>query len=75
LPARGLSKWLSGQARTGAPASIERDEQFRTSKMIQDGWLMSFTWTAKNQLDRMELKRNSSSGLIEIKLIFEPIDD
>ncbi len=75
LPARGLSKWLSGEARTGAPASIERDEQFRTSKMIQDGWLMAFKWTAKNQLEKMDLKRNSSSGAIEIKLIFEPIDD
>lgn len=75
LPARGLSKWLSGQARTGAPASIERDKQYRTSKMIQDGWLMAFKWTEKNQLERMELKRNSPSGLIEIRLIFEPIDD
>jgi len=75
LPARGLSKWLSGEARTGAPASIERDEQFRTSKMIQDGWLMAFKWTSKNQLEKMDLKRNSSSGAIEIKLIFEPIDD
>jgi hypothetical protein len=43
--------------------------------MIQDGWLMAFKWTAKNQLERMDLKRNSSSGAIEIKLIFEPIDD
>jgi len=75
LPARGLSKWLNGEARVGAPASIERDELNRTKKMIQDSWVMTFGWSDKNQLKKMELKRDSSMGAIEIRLIFETIDD
>lgn len=75
LPARGLSKWLNGEARIGAPASIERDEFNRTKKMIQDNWIMTFIWSEKNQLQKMELKRDSSMGAIEIRLIFESIDD
>jgi outer membrane biogenesis lipoprotein LolB len=75
LPARGLSKWLNGEARVGAPASIERDDLNRTKKMIQDNWVMTFGWSEKNQLQKMELKRDSSMGPIEIRLIFEAIDE
>lgn len=75
LPARGLSNWLNGQARVGSPASIERDPQYRTIKMIQDGWTMNFAWNAKNQLIKMDLERKTSNGPIEIKLLFETIDD
>ncbi len=75
LPARGLSKWLNGEARAGAPASIERDNLNRTKKLIQDSWIMTFGWSEKNQLQKMELKRDSSMGAIEIRLIFETIDD
>ena len=75
MPARGLSKWLNGEARIGAPASIERDEFNRTKKMIQDNWIMTFIWGEKNQLQKMELKRDSSMGAIEIRLIFESIDE
>jgi outer membrane biogenesis lipoprotein LolB len=75
LPARGLSKWLNGEARVGSPASIERDQLYRTIKMIQDGWVMNFSWNGKNQLEKMDLQRKAAAGPIEIKLIFEPIDD
>ena len=75
LPARGLSKWLNGEARVGAPASIERDDKLRAQKMIQDGWTMTFQWTEKNQIKKLDLTRNSPTGLIEIKIIFEELDD
>jgi len=75
LPARGLSKWLNGEARIGAPASIERDALNRTKKMVQDSWIMTFGWSEKNQLKKMELKRDSNMGAIEIRLIFETVDD
>jgi outer membrane biogenesis lipoprotein LolB/tetratricopeptide (TPR) repeat protein len=75
LPARGLSKWLNGEARVGAPASIERDERLRAQKIIQDGWTMAFQWTEKNQIKKLDLTRKSPTGLIEIKIIFEELDD
>jgi outer membrane biogenesis lipoprotein LolB/tetratricopeptide (TPR) repeat protein len=75
LPARGLSKWLNGEARVGAPASIERDDKLRAQKIIQDGWTMSFQWTEKNQIKKLDLTRKSPTGLIEIKIIFEELDD
>ncbi len=75
LPARGLSKWLNGEARVGAPASIERDNQLRAQKIIQDGWTMAFQWTEKNQIKKLDLTRKSPSGLIEIKIVFEDLDD
>ena len=75
IPARGLSNWLNGEPRLGPPASIERDSLNRASTMIQDNWNMSFSWTEKNQLKKMDLKRETSEGPIEIHLIFETIDD
>lgn len=75
LPARGLSKWLNGEARIGAPASLERDESYRTKKLVQDGWTMLFSWSEKNQLKKLDLERNSPSGRIEIKLLFEELND
>jgi outer membrane biogenesis lipoprotein LolB/tetratricopeptide (TPR) repeat protein len=75
LPARGLSKWLNGEARVGASASIERDELLRAQKIIQDGWTMTFQWTEKNQIKKLDLARKSPTGLIEIKIIFEELDD
>jgi outer membrane biogenesis lipoprotein LolB/Flp pilus assembly protein TadD len=75
LPARGLSKWLNGEARVGAPASIERDDRLRANKVIQDGWTMTFLWTEKNQIKKLDLTRKSPTGLIDIKIIFEELDD
>jgi outer membrane biogenesis lipoprotein LolB len=75
LPARGLSYWLNGRARIGSSAKIERDPANRAIKMIQDGWLMSFSWNEKHQLEKMDLERQSSDGPIVIKLLFEPVDN
>jgi hypothetical protein len=36
---------------------------------------MNFSWNDKNQLEKMDLQRKAAAGPIEIKLIFEPIDD
>lgn len=75
LPARGLSYWLNGQARVGSSARIERDKLHRTIKMIQDGWFMDFSWNEKNQLEKLDLERQTANGPIVIKLIFEPVDN
>jgi hypothetical protein len=36
---------------------------------------MTFLWTEKNQIKKLDLIRKSPTGLIEIKIIFEEIDD
>jgi hypothetical protein len=36
---------------------------------------MTFLWTEKNQIKKLDLTRNSPTGLIEIKIIFEELDD
>lgn len=75
LPARGLSFWLSGQARAGSSAKIERDKFHRTIRMTQDGWLMNFSWNEKHQLEKMDLERQTTKGPIVIKLLFEPVEN
>jgi hypothetical protein len=36
---------------------------------------MTFLWTEKNQIKKLDLTRKSPTGLIDIKIIFEELDD
>ena len=44
-------------------------------KIIQDGWTMTFQWTEKNQIKKLDLTRKTTAGQIKIKIIFEELDD
>ena len=71
LPARGLSNWLRGEVRPGSEASIERNANGQVSKIIQDGWNLTYTWGANNRLDKLAMTRNSNIGSIDIRLVFD----
>lgn len=71
LPARGLAKWLRGEPRIGAPASVQRDSLMRTAKLVQDDWNITYQWNDRHQLTEMNLNRRFENGPVEIKLLFE----
>ena len=76
LPARGLSDWLRGQVRPGSPASLERNANGIVSKISQDGWNLSYVWTdGTRKLEKLNLTRNTKTGPIDIRLVFDQIDD
>lgn len=74
IPARGLSAWLSGFIRPGSPGKLERDASGKVSKILQDGWLLTYTWSDK-QLEKLILTRVSEAGEVDIRLIFDRIDE
>lgn len=76
LPARGLSDWLRGQVRPGSPASLERNPDGIVSRISQDGWNLSYVWGASsNKLEKLNMTRNTKTGPIDIRLVFDQIDD
>lgn len=76
LPARGLSDWLRGQVRPGSPASLERSPNGQVSKIRQDGWDLSYVWSgSSNKLEKLNMTRNTKTGPIDIRLVFDQIDD
>ena len=76
LPARGLSDWLRGQVRPGSPASLERNPSGIVSKITQDGWNLSYVWgESSSKLEKLNMTRNTKTGPIDIRLVFDQIDD
>jgi outer membrane biogenesis lipoprotein LolB len=76
LPARGLSDWLRGQVRPGSPASLERSSNGIVSKISQDGWNLSYVWgESSSKLEKLNMTRNTKTGPIDIRLVFDQIDD
>jgi outer membrane biogenesis lipoprotein LolB len=76
LPARGLSDWLRGQVRPGSPASLERSPSGIVSKISQDGWNLSYVWgESSSKLEKLNMIRNTKTGPIDIRLVFDQIDD
>lgn len=76
LPARGLSDWLRGQVRPGSPASLERNPDGIVSRISQDGWNLSYVWgSTSNKLEKLNMTRNTKTGPIDIRLVFDQIDD
>lgn len=71
LPARGLSDWLRGQTRPGSNASVERNAEGQVSKIVQDGWTLSYNWGNSSRLDKLSMTRSSNIGSIDIRLVFE----
>lgn len=75
LPARGLSNWLRGEMRPGSTASVDRDANGRVSKIIQDGWTLSYDWNNTNRLEKLVMTRSSNIGSIDIRLVFDLPND
>ncbi len=75
IPARGLSAWLAGYVRPGSPGSVERNEKGNVSKIIQDGWTLNYVWNKKNKLEKLNLERKSEMGDVDIRLVFDSVDD
>ena len=75
LPARGLSDWLRGQVRPGSSASLERGSNGQVNKIIQDGWNLSYVWNESNKLEKLNMIRNSNTGSIDIRLVFDNLND
>ena len=75
LPARGLSDWLRGQVRPGSSASLERGSNGQVNKIIQDGWNLSYIWNESNKLEKLNMTRNSNTGSIDIRLVFDNLND
>ena len=71
LPARGLSDWLRGQTRPGSNASVERNTKGQVSKIVQDGWTLSYNWGDSSHLEKLSMTRSSNIGSIDIRLVFD----
>ena len=75
LPARGLSNWLRGEVRPGSEASVDRNSKGQVSKISQDGWDLTYTWSSTNRLEKLTMIRSSNVGSIDIRLVFDSSND
>jgi len=75
LPARGLSNWLNGQVRPGSAARLVRDDQGQVKSIAQDGWDLAYTWSATKKIERLTLSRNTNTGTIDVRLIFDQVNE
>jgi outer membrane biogenesis lipoprotein LolB/Flp pilus assembly protein TadD len=75
LPARGLSNWLNGQVRPGSAARLVRDDQGQVKSIAQDGWDLAYTWSATKKIERLTMSRNTNTGTIDVRLIFDQVNE
>lgn len=75
LPARGLSNWLNGQLRSGSPARLERDEKGQVRRITQDGWSLAYIWNEDRKIARLTMTRNTNTGSIDVRLVFDQVNE
>ena len=75
IPARGLSAWLSGFVRPGSLGSVEKDVGGLVKSISQDGWQISYVWSDPQFLKKLFLTRSGEEGTIEVRLIFDKINE
>lgn len=75
IPARGLSAWLAGYVRPGSPGTIERNAAGNVAKIVQDGWTLNYQWNKNNHLQKLTLQRTSELGNVDIRLVFDGVDE
>ncbi len=75
LPARGLSNWLNGQLRAGSPARLERDDKGQVKRISQDGWDLAYVWNENKKIERLTMIRNTNTGSIDVRLIFDQVNE
>ena len=71
IPARGLSAWLAGYMRPGSNGKIERNGQGLVSKIFQDGWTLTYSWSNDSKLEKLKMNRQSEQGDVDIRLVFD----
>ena len=75
MPARGLSAWLAGYIRAGSPGTVERDKNGQVRKILQDGWVLNYTWSKKGKIEKLSMTRQSDMADVDIRLIFDNVDE
>jgi tetratricopeptide (TPR) repeat protein len=75
LPARGLTEWLSGFPRAGSQTTLKRNAAGQVEEIIQDNWTLKYTWTNDNKLQKLQLNRSDKGTEIDIRLIFNLINE
>jgi outer membrane biogenesis lipoprotein LolB/Flp pilus assembly protein TadD len=75
IPARGLSAWLSGYTRPGSQGTVERYANGLAKTITQDGWILDYVWSDKSQLQKLNMNRSGPEGKVEIRLIFDAVNE
>jgi outer membrane biogenesis lipoprotein LolB len=75
IPARGLTEWLSGFPRAGSQSTIKRNTTGQVEEIIQDSWTLKYTWSNDNKLQKLEMNRSDRGTEIDIRLIFNLINE
>lgn len=75
IPARGLSAWLAGYIRAGSPGTVERDKSGQVKKILQDGWVLNYTWSKKGKLEKLTMSRQLDQADVDIRLVFDNVDE
>jgi outer membrane lipoprotein LolB len=72
LPVGGLSAWLRGLPRQGAPHTIERDAEGRPALLRQDGWDIDYAYAdaAAAQASRLTL-RYPGAEPVEVRIVID----
>ena len=75
IPARGLTEWLSGYPRAGSQSSLKRNTMGQVEEIIQDSWTLKYTWSNDNKIQKLHMNRSDRGTEIDIRLIFDLIND
>jgi outer membrane lipoprotein LolB len=76
LPVGGLSAWLRGLPRAGAPHTLERDAEGRPALLRQDGWDVGYAYpdAAARRPSRLTL-RFPAGEPVEVRIVIDRIGD
>jgi outer membrane biogenesis lipoprotein LolB len=75
IPARGLTEWLSGFPRAGSQSSLKRNDNGQVEEIIQDNWTLKYTWSNDNKIQKLHMNRSEKGKEIDIRLIFNLINE
>lgn len=70
VPVAGLRAWIQGQPWAGSPVdSVQRDDQGRVSRLIQDGWTVRLSDYDVQGPGRLRLAREQAGRRLSLQLI------
>ena len=75
IPARGLTEWLSGFPRAGSQSTLKRNEAGQVEEIVQDNWTLKYTWSNDNKIQKLHMNRSDKGQEIDIRLIFNLINE
>jgi outer membrane lipoprotein LolB len=74
LPLNGLHCWALGVAVQGSPAEIERDENDRIVRLLQDGWKITYSRFFDERRDSLPSRLQLTRGDLKVKLLIDEWD-